>query len=755
MRGRTVLAAGGVILAGAAASPALGQQSEIPETETPGAETPGTETPGTEAPATEALILDPVVVTARRTEELLEDVPGSVVVLSDEQIDRSNIDTTADVISRLPNVSFTENSSPVDLDISIRGVSNQIGTSASGPTNGIFLNGVLLNPSGATTGINATTVDLERVETILGPQGTAFGRGTIGGAINFVTKKPTDTVEGSLDLEVGSFPDGQATAIFNAPLLEDGLLSARLVAFGGATDGFVEFAPGSEVDTVGGENVGVRFSLRSRPTERLTLDGSVSFDRTEFDGPNSATITSVAAGNPISGASFEGENALERSLITGEITYDFDIGTLISRSSFFQTDVETLDDSDFTALDFTVGTGLLDEQAISQELRFQSRDIDLPRRFGSVAVNVGTSVSFNDFSLTSVIDPGPDAFAIIGEDILGFPLPDDGSTVTTIADQEVFNFGIFGDVRWRPIPRLEIAAGARFNLDRVSETGETIATGLSAVAFPPVPFASGEESFTAVTPNASIKYDWTDDFSTYLSFSTGFRAGGFTTSVGGFSSFDEERARSVEGGFRARFFDGRLAVSGSGYFLDYDDIQVSTVEVVGPAAVFTIDNAASARSVGSEIAIAAAPIDGLRIDAVMGLNFSTFTDFADSPFGDLTGTRLPNAPVHTFSITADYQHPEELLPGLDGFARVEYNFRSSFANLLDPDLVTFDGFDVLTFRAGLRGERVEVEAFVENALDEVFATGSTSLVAAGLVGAPVNVDVGATRRFGLRAKLLF
>ncbi|MEM9011158.1 MAG: TonB-dependent receptor [Pseudomonadota bacterium] len=712
------------------------------------------QTTAPEDPAT-ALVLDPVVVTARRTEELLEDVPGSVVVITGEEFERSNLTDTTSVVERLPNVTFTESASPIDLNVSIRGITNLIGTGASGPTNGIFVDGVLLNPTGGTSGINSTLVDLERVEAALGPQGTAFGRGTIGGAINFVTKKPTDEFETILNLEVGSYPDGDAQAIFNAPILDDGLLSARLVAFGGANDGFIEFPPGNEPDTVGRDNVGVRLSLRSRPTERLTLDGSISFDRTEFDGSNSATITSVEAGNPISGGDFVEENSLERILIAVDGTYDFDIGTLRSKTSFYQTDVFTFDDTDFTGADFAIGTGILAEQAIAQEVRFESRAFDLPATAGEFAFNVGTSFSFNDFAVASILDPGADAFALIGEELIGIPLPDDGSTSTLSSEQEVFNFGLFGDVRWRPVPKLEIAAGARFNFDRVTESGETVSTGLSAFVFPNVPFESGEESFTAVTPNASIKYDWSDDFSTYFAFSTGFRAGGFTASVAGFDSFDEERVRSFEAGFRARFFDGRLAISGSGYLLDYEDIQVSISEVVDLVTVLTVDNAASARSVGSEIGIAAAPIDGLRIDAQMGLNFSKFTDFTDSPFGDLTGTRLPAAPVHTLSVTADYQHPQDLLPGIQGFVRAEYTFRSSFANLLDPDLLTFDGFDVLTFRTGIRGERVELEAFVENALDSVFPTGSTSLVAAGLVGAPVNVDVGPTRRFGLRAKLLF
>ncbi|WP_421706488.1 TonB-dependent receptor domain-containing protein [Algihabitans sp.] len=697
--------------------------------------------------------LGPVTVTARRTEELLQDVPGSVVVLTDEELERSNLQDTAEVLLRLPNVNFVDNSDPADLDLSIRGISNLSG-SASSPTNGVFANGILLNPSGETSGINASLVDLERVEVAYGPQGTAFGRGTIGGAINFVTKKPTDEFEASLETELGSYPDGRATAIVNAPILEDGLLSARLVAFGGISDGFVDFAEGSNPDSVGRDDVGARLSLRSRPTSRLTLDASLSFDRTEFDASNTVDFRSVENENLVTGADFLEENSLNRILASFQGTYDFDIGSLRSTSSLFLTDFDSVDDNDFTALDFTTNVASLNERSLAQEFRFESESFDLPGESGEIAFNLGTSVSFSERDFSTISDPGADAFRLVGEARGVGPLPDDGSTIGDSSNRDVFNFGLFGDLRWRPIPDLEVAAGARFSFDRVKEEGETVSTGLSALTSPPVPFESGEANFTSITPSASIKYNWTDDFSTYFAFATGFRPGGFSSTQFGFSSFEEEKVRSYEGGFRASLFDDRLLVNGSGYLLDYEDIQVSLATTVGGIPRVFIDNAAEARSVGAEIGISALPIESLRIDTQIGINFAKFTDYPDSQFGDLTDRRLPNAPVHTFSIAGDYEHPREILPGARGFLRAEYSLRTSFNTELDPDDPGFDGFDLLNLRLGLRAERYTFEAFVENALDETYATGSSAGFASTF-GAGRIVDVGATRRFGVRARLQF
>ncbi|MEL6197036.1 MAG: TonB-dependent receptor [Pseudomonadota bacterium] len=706
---------------------------------------------GTGAP----VVLAPLVVTARRTEEALSDVPGSVVVLSDEELQRSGIEQGIDAFRRIPNISFTETADPANINLSIRGLSNFIGTAGSGPVNGIFQNGILLNATGSLAGTDAALVDLERVETAFGPQGTAFGRGTIGGAINFVTRRPTDEFEASLEGEVGSYPDGRATAIVNLPLLEDGLLSARFVAFGGMSDGFLDFAPGESQDSLTREDAGGRLSLRSRPTDRLTLDASISFDRSGFDGQNSATLESVQAGDPVSAGNFIDESSVSRLLGSFQASYDFDVGQMQSTTSFFQSDVSFLSDTDFTLGDFFVTDNDEESRSIAQELRFESDDFRVPGGAGEIAFNLGASVSFDRLELINDVDPGADAFAFFGEQLGLGPLPDDGSSFGTITERDAFNAGIYGDVRWRLIPDLEITAGGRFSFDRIESTSETVSSGLSAILTPPVPSVTDDASFTAVTPSASIKYDWTDDFSTYLAFSTGFRPGGFATVTSGVQTFDEERARSIEGGFRAAFLERRLLVSGTGYFVDYEDIQVGVNAVVDSFVQPIIDNAAAARSVGAEIGVVGLPIEGLRLEGRTGVNFAKFTDFTDSPFGDITGQRLPNAPVHTVSITADYEHPREVLPGVRAFVRTDYTFRSSFTSLIDSEPESFDGFDVLDFRIGVRGNRFEAEAFVENALDEVYATGTTSLGSAVAIGAPQGVDVGPTRRFGLRARVLF
>ncbi|MEM8796111.1 MAG: TonB-dependent receptor [Pseudomonadota bacterium] len=703
------------------------------------------------------VLLDEVLITTRRTAEEISDVPGSVAVVTGLEIERSNVQNTVETISRVPNVSLTSGT-PGEVNLSIRGISNTIGGAASSPANGVFQNGILLNPVGFTTALANAQVDLERVEVAFGPQGTAFGRGTIGGAINFVTKKPTDEFEASFEGELGSFPDGRGVAIINTPVIKDDLLNTRLVAFGGASDGFIDFDSIFGPDSNRDNEAGFRLSVRSQPIDKLTLDASVSYDILRFDADRSATSGSITADDPTTLASFIEQDAIERLLGSFESVYETEFGSFKSTTSFLRSEFDGDEDGDFTSADFLVSSFEQDERAIAQEFRFESERFSLSESLGTASLNLGTNISFNENTIISTSDPGAALFSLF----IAPGFPDDGGLTVSSSFQEVFTFGVYGDVRWNPIERLELAAGARFSLDDVSVSGETISTGALSALAPPVPFESETETFTSVTPDASIKYNWTDDLSTYVAFSTGFRPGGIVSSAFGFTPFEEERARNIEGGFRARLFDNKLSVSGTGFFIDYDDLQVAALEVVGGLPIETITNAATARSVGAEIGVAVRPIDGLNIETQTGLNFASFTDFSAAPDfdldgtpDDLSGTGLPNAPTFTTSIVGDYEHPQEIVRGASAFIRAEYSFRGSTSILLNPADATADSFSLLNLRGGLRGESFSVEGFVENVLDASTVTGASPIGIADTFGLDQELVIGPTRRFGVRGKITF
>ncbi|MEM9783961.1 MAG: TonB-dependent receptor, partial [Pseudomonadota bacterium] len=548
---------------------------------------------------------------------------------------------------------------------------------------------------------------------------------------NVVTNKPSDTFEASLRTEFGSYFDFTGEAVVNIPITEK--LAIRAVGYGEISDGFVDAPFGDTEDSIGNENAGGRFSVRYTPTDRLTFDASVQVDRTAIDAPLFAIEETLLDGDPAILNGRIDELEIERINVVGEIQYDFDVGLLRSITAFNRTTFEGDEDFDFTPADATLLTRDNSDRAFSQEVRFESAVFSLPSGFGTISANGG-------FSYADIKGVLAQRFAALGDD--------PGASVTD-AETDITHVSAFGDVRWRPIDQLELAVGARFSRDKVS-FDRTVTRFGSFFRDPSI--SEGDRTFTAITPNASVLFDWTENLSTYFSFSTGFRPGGFVgTSAGPSIEFDEENVRSFEGGLKSTWLDGQLTVNASGYALFYNDIQVPIARAFGGG----VENAATARSVGAEITVGTTPVPGLNLQAGLGLAYAKFTDFEESISGDQTGERLPRAPRTSFSFIGDYEHPSPIIADLQPFARVEYSYRSDFSDAVG-DTTTLDGYDVTNFRLGVRGERLEVALFVENAFNELYATEAFPGSGFEPDFAPQNLVVpGETRRFGVVTTVRF
>ncbi|MEM8790687.1 MAG: TonB-dependent receptor [Pseudomonadota bacterium] len=738
------------------------------------------------------VVLDGITVIGTGPSTLLGGETETVRSFGADEIERRNINNTTEALQFTPNVNVTTGVNPSGAFVSIRGLSDQGNADSTGASVGFFVNGGLVNASGGTNlGTNPALIDVEQLDVRLGPQTTAFGRSTTVGAVNVITKRPTETSEYSLETEVGSFPDARFTAVANEPLLPDGLLSGRLVAFGGISDGFVEFFEPTGPDQVGTRNAGFRLSLRSNPMPDLTLDGLFGYSRDAFDGANLSTIASLSDDDFINFSSFLGENSFTQITSQIEARYETEVGDFVSQTHYNRSLLDNLEDADLTPFDISVAKIRLRNETFSQDLRFDGEPFSIEELPGTLDLNLGTNISFSIADTEDITPLGDDAIIFAALEtpalipliagVIGLP-PDseatdlfsDGSGFNLFIDQRVLSIGLFGDATWKPTEKLEFNAGGRFSFDRVSDRTEVFITPVIAQlsgAFTSDQSVDEDISFFSFTPRASVKYDWTDTFSTYFAFSTGFRPGGVTSTIAGITTFDEERITSFEGGFRASFFDGRAQISGSGFLIDYDDLQTVVTDTVGGVAgISFLTNAGSARSIGGELGILVEPIDGLSLQAQTGVTFATFQDFTVIPLSeedpiDFAGFPLPSAPKHTLTVAGEYEHPNELIPGVRGFIGADYNFRTSFVGSISTDPEVLDGFDTFNLRLGLRGERFTLTGFVENLFDERYATDQ---FASGLGGVTVPASVaippgleddiivaGPPRRFGITAKIKF
>lgn len=702
----------------------------------------------------EELIGEDIIVTTRRFEENLQDVPGSVVAITGEELERSNIDSIDDYVLRLPNVNYIEGGSPDTYQISIRGLSNFVGASGSGPVNGIYVDEVILNPTGTNFGLDPRLFDLDRVEVAYGPQGTTFGRGAIGGAINFVTRKPSPDFAAEVTVEAGSRPDASASGFINGAILDDSLLSARASFYVDLSDGFIETPNLSEDQGLDTQDFGARIALRSQATDALTLDLSASYELNRYVDSNLIIADNFETDGPlIYPNNFGGSFEVSKFLTTLRADYDVGIGSIISTTSFSASKSEGVGDGDVSQRDALVSFASQETSSIGQEIRFVSDDLDTGF-LGSFRVIAGGNVSWNKNENASTLTTGSDPLILFLS----------GGTTgvnTSASEQTIFNAAIFGDLTWEPTSGLEIGAGVRFNYDDVEFTrfAGSSTPNVAALLSAATPL-NLQDSYTGISPKLSLRYEWTDDFSTYLLLSTGYRSGGFNAGPvpDDRRSFDEEYAINYEGGFKSTWLDGRLRVNASAFAIFYDDIQVFASIPTPTTPISLIENAAEARSIGGELSVQAEPVDGLFLAVDYGLTNAEFVSFPNSSLNpsDLSGQTLTNAPEHTLSIVGEYNYP--VLSGTaDLFLRGEYSYTSDYFNSIDDPQNdrSFGDRNIVNLRLGIRADNYELELFAENLFDEVYQTGDSSGFAANLFGEPRLGEVGESRRFGIRGTLRF
>lgn len=715
-------------------------------------------------------ILEEIVVTSRRREELLRDVPISITTFSSIDIERNRLNDLTDYFNKTPNVSYTEAGSRGERDISIRGVSNiggQVDAIAFYVDEFNIVNGPRgSNTSNTNASVNPRLQDIERIEVLRGPQGTFFGRNATGGAINITTKKPGPEFYGEATAEYGRFDTWSLGAVINVPVVTDKFFVRGSVYYE-ESDGFV-----TNANPVGGnsgfEFLNLRGAARLTPNEQLTVDLSVNY--TEEEQGLSETIgTGVFAAGSSSenfvinllgflgavddGLGFYPENQrrlnhdlsdMQRNrflTVIGRIEWETDLFTITSITGYFDTKHTFDKDLDFTSFGFLKFDNNITSDSFSTELRIASNGE------GRIDWLVGGIYAEDELLQLFGVVGGPDIF-------LGLPdnFPIDLGDLLFQTD----SVALFGEATWHVNDRLSLTAGGRYSHDKLFQRIGGVNFGA-----PDEP-GEGQVKFDDFSPRVAATYDVSDQVTLYVVTSKGFKAGGLQLNVTQqlpIVDFDEETIWNFEGGIRYVSADGRMRANLTGFFMDWQDLQVSTNLAIFDennqiSFINTTTNAASATSAGFEFDVRALPTPGLEVGGTIGYLSAEFNSFEDAIVAgdvvDLSGFRIPRAPKWTLSADAEYSFP--FVSQTDAFIRIEWSYRSetfpTIESLLEDDVFPFraPAFDVWNFRIGVENENFRFDAFIENAFNEEYFTTSDGFGFAGIQIHP------ATRTFGFRLR---
>ncbi len=624
-----------------------------------------------------------IIVTARRREETLVSVPIAVSAFSGEALERGGAIDITDLANVTPNTTLeASRGTNSTLTAFIRGVGQQDPVSGFEQGVGIYLDDVYLNrPQGAILDI----YDVERIEVLRGPQGTLYGRNTIGGAVKYVTKMLPQDFALKIKGSYGTYDQADGIISASAPI-------GDLIRVGGA---FARLSRGGFGDnlTTGDENYNKDVWAGRATFEMggygqpvlMRITGDYTKDNSSARGGH-RLIPGQLSGAPVLDDVFDTRGGLSDPKqyvksyglsmnITAELS---DAVTLRSISAWRKDDSASPIDFDaLPAVDVDVPAFYFNEQ-LSQEFQLLYDQGPLHGMVGFYYLDAKADTAFDVRLFTTV----------------------PGLTAYTQADVDTETYAVFGDFTFDISQQLSISAGGRYTWDKRRADilrqnylgGGSPLFGGAGVAFgAPGTNFNGEREYRKFTPRVSVSYKPTPDHNLYASYAQGFKGGGFDprgvgvnapdlnsdgirqdSEIAAFLSFRPESVDSYEVGYKGNFMDGALYVAVAGFYADYKDVQIpgSVACSVGgiPSFCGVVSNAGKARFKGLEFESNAR----LGRDMLTGgdrLNLSTAIGYIDAEYReyisniggvptDVAANReVQNTPKWTASGTLGYTAP--------------------------------------------------------------------------------------------------
>lgn len=701
-----------------------------------------------------------IIVTAQRREERLVDVPIAVSAVSAPALERAEVTSVANIAAIVPNIQINQtvgnNFGPL---ISIRGLAPSADTSlARDQPVGLYIDGV---PIGKSTGAAFDTVDLQRVEVLRGPQGTLYGKNTIGGAVNLITRAPTGEFGGSLVLGAGEF--GRFTQRLTVDLPAVGDFKAKVAVAARQNRGYFR---NTFNDTHFGkeEMVAARADLVWEPSPNFSA--AYAYDITDSKGlpailaisaGGSVPATSpliapyISATRPDDGISAQSALASDFRVNGHALTLQFDAGQSPVGDLLFKSITARRTMHSYSASDFDGTPNDLLRIILQNDYEQFTQEVQIIGTGSQFRFTLGGFYLSDDYD---VFNPRWN-FQFGGD---RFDLSERGGKSKSYA--------AYGQLTWTPTfadGKLDVTVGGRWTREEkrarellLSNTnyaanprGATSGvfqrapdgTPITRSGQPPAgarPGAGGigpsdliplenEDSWSQFNPEFNIVYKVRPDWSFYGRVATGFKSGGINdtaaTNAAFLTPYDPEDLLSFELGTKLTAFDRRVSLNLSVYHSIYKDFQAG---VFVPELVTTnIINAGEAKFTGVEVEGAVRPFDALTINFGFGYVDARYTDFVLPNGTDVTDTyTIPLSPKYNYLIGALHRLPL-------GFATLEtnlnYNWRSSqWATITADPLSRRKAYGLLDGRIALtdielgRGSKLELAVWGRNLTDEKY-----------------------------------
>ena len=679
-----------------------------------------------------------IIIPARETTSLRQQ-PVAFSLISAEQIERLNINSLQELSLFVPNFTMHDYGSRTTSSIFVRG----IGSRMNEPSVGLYVDNIPFLNKG---GFDFTFYDISNIEFLRGPQGTLYGRNTLGGLVRINTLSPFNYQGTRLFVSYGSANE-QLYRLSHYRKLNNNL-AISLAGYYHANDGFFRNEFTGRKDEM--ESFGGRMRLEWRINPRWNMNFSAVYDNLwQLAYPYAPFNTETGE---IGAVNHDDEGSYRREMLTAGLSLQRRSENLVftSATSFQYLDDTMKLDTDFSPIPIFALTQNQNINTLTQEFVFRSRGHSnyqwVAGAFGFYKHSViDAPITFRDNALSHLVSGLP-PFIVSQEATFpgNFNIP-------------VYGAALYHQSSYRFFDRLQLTAGIRFEYERTSMDFNTSANMTVNVTPPPpappmtIPVHVGDtiqdrltQDFFAVLPKIALKYDFNNQHSIYASVSRGFKTGGFNfqmfsdvlqqslmnqmpmtptveieTDLQDMISYKPEFTINYEIGMRSEIIRNRLFADIAVFYIDHTNQQIVTFSSAN-IGNRRMENAGRSRSMGAEVAIRANITQDLNANISYGYTHATFREFHDGE-NDFSGNFVPLVPRNTFSAGADYTLRTNL-SFLDNIVfRVQYNGLGKMY-FTERNEISQNFYGILNGNISFQKGNFTLNGWIKNALNSEFKT---------------------------------
>lgn len=704
--------------------------------------------------------IESMIVTATRESSQLLRTPVSVAAFEMEDEYAGRFQNLTNVADQVAGVSIANSGNAAFPVIFVRGVGSTDTSMATEPTVGFYVDDVYV---GRAAGVITDLFDIERVEVIKGPQGSTWGRNTLGGAIHVVTRNPRDSDMNELFLGVGNFSDVRIGGLVSKQLSEN--LYGKLSFNRNKRDGFTR-------NELGGPALGdadsyaIRSSLGYRQSESSEWVFSADYTK---DRSLSAGFDPLIVGRPFFGGLLgnvgiadppfsysepqdeyvvnhpEGSRE-HRDLygVSGKYTLDLPALRFLSVTSIRGIKFDNSENTDGLPFQLVELVQQTDQTQFSQEFRLSG---DLPKTRWMMGLYYFREETDDEISLNSQ----DFNFLLAGDfGIQDYSSTNNSKTVST-------SYSIYGNLSYDYTSNLRADFGLRATRETKDFRFGRVSNDIFEILLDPsVPVSTSDDSWSDLSPSLKLSYLPSLGRSIYYgSISHGFRAGGYNTlQTTEQNSFDSESLIAYELGMKSMFVKDRLMLDASLFHYDHTDIQVQTLtaQSAGSPIVVT-SNAAKATEQGIDLSVMALPTELSKFDATFSYLDATYDRFVNVQGIDVSGNRVKFSSKYSATFGVEYE--PELRGDVQFRVRAEYSLKSKvyFTETNLPELMQ-DSYDLVNAYLEMSSERLNAEAtiYIKNLTNEAAIGSATDFL--DILGT-VTRNFQPPRTFGVNLKLRY